>query len=129
MEQIQEISNRNVYTKVMGNQIPPDTPVHKEISTLLVRTPNVCGGRLRIDGTRVTVNQIVVWYRQGYNPEEITELYPHLNLAQIYTALAYYHANREETEADLDSEEKEAEILEQRYIRSGDMCYADSVVY
>ena len=86
-----------------------------EIGTLLVRSPDVCGGRLRINGTRVTVNQLVVWYKQGYTPEEITDQYPHLTLAQVYTALAYYHANREEIEAELAAEKLEADQLEQAY--------------
>jgi uncharacterized protein (DUF433 family) len=86
-----------------------------EIGTLLVRLPDVCGGRLRIDGTRLTVNQLVVWYKQGYSPEEIADQYPHLTLAQVYTALAYYHANREEIEADLAAEKIEADRLEQKY--------------
>jgi len=103
--------------------------MYKEIGTLLVRSPNVCGGRLRIEGTRITVAQIALWYMQGYNPEEITELYPHLTPAQVYTALAYYHANRETVESDLASEEKEAEALERQHMRSGEPCYADSTVY
>lgn len=78
-----------------------------EIANLLVSTPEVCGGRLRIDGTRITVNQIAVLYQQGHNAEDIAHEFPHLTLAQIYTALAYYHANREEIEADLEAEEKE----------------------
>ena len=86
-----------------------------EIGTLLVRSPDVCGGRLRINGTRVTVNQLVVWYKQGYTPEEITDQYPHLTLAQVYTALAYYHANREEIEVELSAEKIEADRLEQEY--------------
>src|SRR5436190_24339965 len=77
------------------------------INTLLVSSPDVCGGRLRIDGTRVTVNQIVVLYKQGYNAEDIADEYRHLTLAQVYTALAYYHANPEEIEADLEAERKE----------------------
>ena len=84
-----------------------------QIGTLLVSTPDVCGGRLRIEGTRITVNQIVVWYKQGYSPEEIQNQYPHLTLAQVYAALAYYHANQEEVEADLMAEKSEAERLEQ----------------
>ncbi len=83
-----------------------------EIDKLLVRSPDVCGGLLRINGTRMTVNQVVVWYKQGYTPEEITDQYPHLTLAQIYTALAYYHANREEIEAELTAEKIEADQLE-----------------
>jgi uncharacterized protein (DUF433 family) len=84
-----------------------------EIGTLLVRSPDVCGGRLRINGTRMTVNQLVVWYKQGYTPEEIADQYPHLTLAQVYTALAYYHANQEEIEAELTAEKIEADRLKQ----------------
>jgi len=86
-----------------------------DIGTLLARSPDVCGGRLRINGTRTTVNQLVVWYKQGYVPEEMADQYPHLTLAQVYTALAYYHANREEIEADLAAETIEADRLEQEY--------------
>jgi uncharacterized protein (DUF433 family) len=78
-----------------------------EISTILVNSPDVCGGRLRIDGTRITVNQIVLLYKQGYNVEAIGDEYPSLTLAQIYAALAHYHANREEIEADLAAEDLE----------------------
>jgi uncharacterized protein (DUF433 family) len=87
-----------------------------EIGTLLISSPDVCDGRLRIEGTRITVNQIVVLYKQGYSPEEIADQYPHLSLAQVYTALAYYHANKEEIEADLAAEKQEAEQLEQKYL-------------
>lgn len=86
-----------------------------EIGTLLVKSPDICGGRLRIDGTRITVNQIVVWYKQGYSPEEIADQYPHVTHAQVYTALAYYHSNKEEIEADLAAEQREADRLAQEY--------------
>lgn len=76
-----------------------------EIATLLVSSPDVCGGRLRIEGTRITVNQIVTLYKQGHNAEEIADQYPHLTMAQVYAALTYYHANREEIEADLSDDE------------------------
>jgi uncharacterized protein (DUF433 family) len=78
-----------------------------EIATLLVSSPDVCGGRLRIDGTRITVNQIVVFYKQGYSAERIADEYPHLTMAQVYAALAHYHANQDEIEADLEFERKE----------------------
>ena len=60
----------------------------------------------------------MVWYKQGYAPEEIADQYPHLTLAQVFTALAYYHANREEIEADLEAERLEADRLEQGYQRT-----------
>ncbi len=89
-----------------------------QIGTLLVSSPEVCGGRLRIEGTRITVNQIVVWYKQGYSPEEIADQYPQLTLAQVYAALAFYHANKEEVEADLTAEKVEAERLERQHTQA-----------
>jgi uncharacterized protein (DUF433 family) len=89
-----------------------------EIGTLLVISPNVCGGRLRIEGTRITVNQIVTLYKQGYTPEEIADQYSHLSFAQVYTALAYYHANKEEVESDLVAEKDEAIRLEREFIKT-----------
>lgn len=89
--------------------------MNTEIGALLVSSPDVCDGRLRIEGTRITVNQIAVLYKQGYSPEEIADQYSHLSLAQVYTALAYYHANREEVEADLAAERQEADRLEREF--------------
>lgn len=71
------------------------------LDALLAKNPGVCGGRLRIDGTRITVERIATLYKQGQTAEAIAETYPHVSLSQVYAALAYYHANREEIEADL----------------------------
>jgi len=71
------------------------------INTLLASSPDVCEGRLRIEGTRITVNQIVTLYKHGYNAELIADRYPNLTMAQVHAALAYYHANQAEIEADL----------------------------
>ena len=78
-----------------------------EIGTLLVSSPDVCGGRLRIDGSHITVNQIVALYKQDYSAEAIADQYPDLTMAQVYAALAYYHANQEEIDADLAAERNE----------------------
>ncbi len=82
------------------------------LDTLLVSTSEVCGGRLRIDGTRITVLQIATLFLQGLGAEEIADRYPHLTLAQVYAALAYFHANRHDVEAELDAEAAESERLE-----------------
>ncbi len=79
---------------------------------MLTRDPRVCGGRLCIEGTRFTLNQVVALYKRGENAEEIVTHYPHLALAQVYGALAYYHAHRTEVEAELAAEEAEAQRLE-----------------
>lgn len=89
-----------------------------DIGALIVRTPEVRGGRPRIAGTGVTVRRIVGWYKLGLSPEEIVAEIPHLTLAQVYAALAYYHANREEVEADITAEEVEAERLEREHFLS-----------
>lgn len=58
-------------------------------------TPGICGGKPRIAGTRVRVQDIVIWTEQGESPDDILAGYPHLSLADIYAALAYYHDHRE----------------------------------
>ncbi len=87
------------------------------IGDLIMCSPDVCGGRPRIAGTGVSVLRIVSWYKLGLSPEEIPDRIGHLTLAQVYAALTYYHANRDEIEADLEAEEAEAEVLEQQYIQ------------
>lgn len=89
-----------------------------DIGALIVRTPEVRGGRPRVAGTGVTVRRIVGWYKLGLSPEEIVAEIPHLTLAQVYAALAYYHANREEVESDITAEEVEAERLEREHFLS-----------
>lgn len=89
-----------------------------DIGTLIIRTPDVQGGRPRVAGTGVTVRRIVCWYKQGLTPEEIADEFGHLSLAAVHAALAYYHANRDEVEADLAAEEAEADRLEQEHQRT-----------
>ena len=51
-----------------------------------------------IEGTRITVRDVVEQWRLGSTPEEITSVYPHINLSQIFEALAYYQDNMTEIE-------------------------------
>ena len=88
-----------------------------ETGSLIARTPGIKRGTPHIAGTGVTVRTIVRWYKLGMSPEEIAVEYSHLELAQVYAALAYYHANREEMEAQLAAEEVESERLEQEHVR------------
>src|SRR4051812_24521092 len=62
----------------------------------IVSTPGVCGGRPRIDGHRITVEDIAIWHdRMGNSPDEIVSGHPSITLADVYAALAYYYENRE----------------------------------
>jgi uncharacterized protein (DUF433 family) len=74
------------------------------LETTLVRSPEICGGRLRIDGTRMTVNQIVTLHKQGTTAPEMVALYPQRTLSEIYTVLAWYHAHQREFDQELADE-------------------------
>lgn len=76
-----------------------------DIGTLIVQSPGIHDSRPIIAGTGVTVRRIVIWYKLGATPEEITERIGHISLAQVYAALAYYHVNRDAVEADIATEE------------------------
>ena len=89
-----------------------------DIGSLIVSSPEIRGGRPRIAGTGVTVRRIVGWYKLGLTPEEIPDRIGHLTLAQVYAALAYYHANRDAIEADMAAEDTEAERLEREHYLS-----------
>jgi uncharacterized protein (DUF433 family) len=79
-----------------------------EIGSLIDRDPKIRGGRPKITGTGLTVSRIAGWYKLGMSPEEIALEYPHLTLAQVHAALAYYHVNRDEIETDIAKEEAAA---------------------
>lgn len=49
------------------------------------------------------------------NAEEIVAKFGHLSLAEVYTALAYYHANTQEIEDDLAAQAAEAQRLDAQY--------------
>jgi uncharacterized protein (DUF433 family) len=70
----------------------------------IVSTPGTCGGRPRIDGHRITVEDVAVWHeRMGMSPDEIVSAYPSLTLADVHGALAYYFENRERIDADIEA--------------------------
>jgi uncharacterized protein (DUF433 family) len=73
----------------------------------IVRTPGTCWGKPRIAGTRIKVEQVVIWHEQMKMPaDEIVSNWPHLKLADVYAALAYYHDHRDEIDRDLAEGEK-----------------------
>jgi uncharacterized protein (DUF433 family) len=75
-----------------------------EIGTLIARDPAVRGGRPTIAGTGISVRVIAIDGNSGLTPEEIAADRPALSLAQVFAALAYYHANKTEIDADIDAE-------------------------
>ena len=59
-------------------------------------TPNVLGGKPRIAGHRISVQDVAIWHEQmGQSVEQIASDY-HLSIADVYAALAYYHDHQSE---------------------------------
>jgi uncharacterized protein (DUF433 family) len=86
-----------------------------DIGSMIVRAPSVRQGQPHIAGTGITVHRIVRWYKQGYTPEAIADEYSHLSLAEVHAALAYYHANQAEIEAELVAEDAEVQRIEDEH--------------
>jgi len=86
-------------------------PAVIDIGTLITQSFDLHNGRPVIAGTGTSVRRIAVLYKQGANAEEIVRRMKHLTLAQVYAALTYYHANRDQIEADLAAEDAEYERL------------------
>ena len=64
--------------------------------------------RSRIAETGVTVQRVVRWYRLGLTPEKIADRIGHLSLAQVHAALSYDHANRQQTDAEIATDDRAA---------------------
>jgi uncharacterized protein (DUF433 family) len=72
-------------------------------------------GVARIAGKRTKVIQIVMdKLANGWSPEEIHAHYPHLSLAQIHAAFAYYYDHQAELDAQMEHDLREVEALRAR---------------
>lgn len=85
---------------------------HAEIT----KTPGVCGGRPRIAGHRIRVQDIVIEYEwQGLSPEEICQQHPGLSLAEVHAALTFYYEHRAEITAEIEADRKADEEFRRRH--------------
>lgn len=79
-------------------------------------TPAVCGGKPRIAGTRIRVQDIYIWHElHSLSADEIVDAYPHLTLADVYAALAYYHDHRDEIHRHIEAGRVLADSLKKHY--------------
>lgn len=63
-------------------------------------------GRPWIDNTNVKVIEVVLDHlAYGWNAETIQENHPHLSLAQIYAALAWYYDHQAEMDAEIERQD------------------------
>jgi uncharacterized protein (DUF433 family) len=76
-------------------------------SDFISQTPDICGGAPVIAGTRIRVSHIAHRYeRERQSPDEIVQAYPHLNLAQVHGALAYYYSHQESIDKEIASSDE-----------------------
>jgi uncharacterized protein (DUF433 family) len=52
-------------------------------------------GGLYIEGTRVSLDSLVIRFQEGASPERIVQSFPTLKLSQVYGAIAYYLENQQ----------------------------------
>ena len=70
-------------------------------------TPGVCGGKPRIAGHRIRVQDIFVLHElQGMTPDAILQVFPTITLADVHAALAYYWDHREAIEQQMREDEE-----------------------
>lgn len=74
------------------------TPV---IERHIVTSPGIRGGKPHLDGTRITVADVVIWhFRMGYSPDEIAVKWE-LSLSAVYAAISYYYDHQSEIDAQI----------------------------
>jgi uncharacterized protein (DUF433 family) len=77
-------------------------------------SPGIAGGKPRIAGHRITVQDIVVWHeRLGTSADEIATEHD-LSLAEVYAALAYYYDHRAEIDESVRADESFVAELRRR---------------
>lgn len=85
--------------------------VTKTLDEHIVSTPGIKSGRPRINGHRITVQNIVIWHEwMGQTVDQIANDY-NLDIADIYAALAYYHDHRTEIDKQIKDDEEFVEAL------------------
>jgi uncharacterized protein (DUF433 family) len=66
-------------------------------------------GGLYVAGTRVSLDSVLINFRQGTSPEKIVQSFPTVKLFQVYGAIAYYLENEETISGYLAEGEREFE--------------------
>jgi uncharacterized protein (DUF433 family) len=100
-----------------GSAMPSAMPAETIIleTAHIVSTPGVLGGKPRIAGHRISVQDVAIWHeRMGLSVDEIATNYD-LTLAEVYAALAYYFDHREEIDDRIRQGAKIIEELKQRF--------------
>jgi uncharacterized protein (DUF433 family) len=63
-------------------------------------------GALRVGLPGVSLDSVVIAFQRGHSPETIQQLYPTLTLEEVYGAIAFYLANRDNVDQYLERQEQ-----------------------
>jgi uncharacterized protein (DUF433 family) len=76
-------------------------------------TAGVCGGKPRIAGHRIRVQDVALWHESlGMSADEIVSDHPGITLADVYAALAYYYDHRDDIRRDMEAEKAFVEAVQ-----------------
>lgn len=79
--------------------------MEKTIIQHIETTPGTCGGKPRIAGRRITVQNIVIWHeRMGLSADEIATEHE-IELSDVYAALTYYYDHHAEIDKSIRADE------------------------
>jgi uncharacterized protein (DUF433 family) len=82
-----------------------------------------------VSGARVSLDSVVLAFQEGLSPEAISrECFPVLTLEEVYGAITYYLAHRQEIDAYLKQAEVEEEAA-RKAINSADPDFARKLAY
>jgi uncharacterized protein (DUF433 family) len=71
------------------------------------------GGTLRVQGTRVTLDTLVIAFKAGATAEEIAQKFPSVSLPDVYQIIAHYLRHTSEIDSYLYRRQAEAAALKQ----------------
>jgi uncharacterized protein (DUF433 family) len=87
-----------------------------DISTLIGSLQGVYGGRLLLLRSGFPMIQLVADYQSGMRIAEFKDAYPHIDEESLYAGIAYYLANREALDAELEERERDGEEFYRRWL-------------
>jgi uncharacterized protein (DUF433 family) len=76
-----------------------------------------------VSGSRVALDSIVYAFLSGQSAEAIAQAFPVLNLEQVYGAITYYLAHRDEVDRYLDGRQQDFEAARQAAREANPMFY------
>jgi len=71
-------------------------------------------GVIRVSQTRVTLDTLLGFYKQGQSPEALHEGFPSVPLGDIYAVIAWYLVHQEAADAYLEQGDREGEEIRKK---------------